>query len=96
MAAICQGVDMARAQRPRLRLHPRRQQIVHPLLVFWGGMFLGLLVVIGIALFGLLYPGFPVADSPRDRSLPLWSYGAVALCCAAGCMVVSQWLERDE
>jgi hypothetical protein len=87
---------MARAHRAGQRLHSRRQPIVHPLLIFWGGMFLGLIVVIGIALFGLLYPGLPVADSPRDRSLPVWSYGAVALCCAVGCMVVSQWLERDE
>lgn len=87
---------MARAHRARQRLHPRRQPIVHPLLIFWSGIFLGLLVVIGIALFNLLYPGLPVADSRRYGNLPLWSYGAVALCCAAGCMVVSQWLERDE
>jgi hypothetical protein len=87
---------MARYERARLRLHPRRLQTVHPLLVFWGGMFLGLLVVIGIALFNLLYLGSPFLAPPRDKSLPLWSYGAVALCCAAGCMVVSQWLERDE
>ena len=85
---------MAKNPKERQSFHLRSQMFGNPLM-FWSGLLSVLIVAIAIAWYALSSPYFIAGSSARNGSLPLWSYGAIALFCAAGCLVVAQWLDRE-
>jgi len=79
----------------------------HPL-KFWGGVWLSVIGVVGIATLGLLNPDLSatrqrtdgaIASStatesapPSENRVPFWLFGAIALTCGAGSLLISQQL----
>ena len=76
--------------------------------ILWGASLVVVLLLGGIALKGLIYPGplestepelATVPAKPQPPQLPeidsnLWLFGAVALGCAAGSVLISRHIER--
>ncbi len=78
--------------RPSLRGQPS----VYPLIIVWGVL---LLTIVGsslLALWALSNPNYAAVSSPPNGSVPLWCYGAIALTCATGCLLISKGLERED
>ncbi|MDX2216143.1 MAG: hypothetical protein SFY66_22955 [Oculatellaceae cyanobacterium bins.114] len=75
----------------------------HPL-VFWSGIWVLLLLIMGIAMTSLMSPELSKQDHPNStdssqpdiavdsnpKTLPLWALGTIALSCVAGSFLISQ------
>ncbi|RMH75543.1 MAG: hypothetical protein D6680_11380 [Cyanobacteria bacterium J007] len=89
-----------RRSRPSVMLH----LLVHHGWVYWTGLWVACVLSAAVAAAMLINPRFTeptaeaIAPSPVEtqQDLPPWLFGAIAVGCAGGSLVVSRWLQGND
>lgn len=95
----------------QVRVHPAIHFLRQHPVVFWSATWVSLLLLMGLSVTTLMSPEFskhedlptvvitptPEVVEPEERgqSVPVWSFGAIALSCAAGSLALSRKLKSS-